>query len=83
MLPSECPDLTPREVAREAGCERVETSGLLRPNFPCILLLIRIGQFHPEECSGRNENSQSFGGSGCRLCGELDSVFVGSFAPLL
>ena len=61
MPPSECPDVTPREVAREAGCGQVETSGLLRPNFPRILLLIRIGQFHPQECSVQNENSQSLG----------------------
>ena len=36
MPPSECSDVTPREVAREAGCRQVETSGLLRPNFPHI-----------------------------------------------
>ena len=36
MPPSKCLDLTPREVAREAGCERVETSGLLRSDFPHI-----------------------------------------------
>ena len=61
MPPSEYPDLTPREVAWEAGYERVETSRLLRPNFPCIFPFIRIGQFHPEECLGQNENSQSLG----------------------
>ena len=62
MPPSEYPDLPPREVAREAGCGQVEISGFLQPNFPCIFPLIRIGQFHPEECSGQNENSQSFRG---------------------
>ena len=36
MPPSKRSDMTPREVAREAGCERVETSRLLRPNFPRI-----------------------------------------------
>ena len=33
MPPSECPDMTPRKVAREAGYRQVETSGLLRPNI--------------------------------------------------
>ena len=36
MPPSKYPDVPPREVTREAGCERVETSGLLRPNFTHI-----------------------------------------------
>ena len=70
MPPSKCPDMTPREVAREAGCERVETSGLLRPNFPVFFPSSEQANFTLKNAWGETKTARAWGGSGCRLCGD-------------
>ena len=61
MPPSKCPDMTPREVDREAGCERVETSGLLRPNLPVFSSSSEQVKFTLKNARGETKTARAWG----------------------
>ena len=67
MPPSKRPAVTPREVSLQAGCERVETSGLFRSNFPHLYSCSTRADFVPKDARGEKETARASQSSGCKV----------------